>query len=62
VHDGVSSKTPQGLARGKVARVISTHTSVDGKTVAASKSTPHYEVESEKSASTPFIAATRCSV
>ncbi|WP_336298112.1 DUF2945 domain-containing protein [Paraburkholderia bryophila] len=30
-------------------RVISTHTSVDGRTVDASPSDPHYEVESDKS-------------
>jgi Protein of unknown function (DUF2945). len=30
-------------------RVISTHTTVDGRTVDASSSDPHYEVESEKS-------------
>ncbi|MGF6774690.1 hypothetical protein P3T18_007210 [Paraburkholderia sp. GAS199] len=47
--DRVSWNTPQGMTHGKVVRVISTHTTVDGRTVDASKSDPHYEVESEKS-------------
>ncbi|WP_144108363.1 DUF2945 domain-containing protein [Paraburkholderia sp. BCC1886] len=49
VHDRVSWNTPQGMTHGKVVRVISTHTSVDGHTVDASKDDPQYEVESEKS-------------
>jgi hypothetical protein len=49
LHDRVSWNTPQGLTQGKIVRVISTHTTVDGRTVDASKSDPHYEVESEKS-------------
>jgi hypothetical protein len=47
--DGVSWNTPQGVTHGKVVRVISTHTTVEGRTVNASTSDPHYEVESEKS-------------
>ncbi|MFM0738895.1 DUF2945 domain-containing protein [Paraburkholderia xenovorans] len=47
--DRVSWNTPQGLTHGKVVRVISTNTTVDGRTVDASKSEPHYEVASEKS-------------
>ncbi|ASL43037.1 hypothetical protein bAD24_I06085 [Burkholderia sp. AD24] len=49
LHDRVSWNTPQGLTHGKIVRVISTHTSVDGRTVDASASDPHYEVESDKS-------------
>jgi hypothetical protein len=49
INDRVSWNTPQGLTHGKVVRVISSHTNVDGRTVAASKADPHYEVESEKS-------------
>lgn len=49
LHDRVSWNTPQGVTQGKIVRVISTHSSVDGRTVAASKTDPHYEVESEKS-------------
>ncbi|WP_345813428.1 DUF2945 domain-containing protein [Paraburkholderia sp. PREW-6R] len=49
VHDRVSWNTPQGMTHGKVVRVISTHTTVDGHAVAASKDEPQYEVESEKS-------------
>jgi hypothetical protein len=48
-HDRVSWNTPQGMTTGKIVRVISTHTEVDGRTVAASKTDLHYEVESEKS-------------
>jgi hypothetical protein len=47
--DRVSWNTPQGVTHGKLVRVISTHTTVDGKTVDASASDPHYEVQSEKS-------------
>ncbi|MFM0173205.1 hypervirulence associated TUDOR domain-containing protein [Paraburkholderia sediminicola] len=47
--DRVSWTTPQGLTHGKVVRVISTHTTVNGRTIDASTSDPHYEVESEKS-------------
>ncbi|MFM0646809.1 DUF2945 domain-containing protein [Paraburkholderia bryophila] len=49
LHDRVSWNTPQGLTHGKIVRVISTHTSVDGRTVDASASDRHYEVESDKS-------------
>ncbi|WP_144145532.1 DUF2945 domain-containing protein [Paraburkholderia sp. BCC1884] len=49
LHDRVSWNTPQGPTQGKIVRVISTHTSVDGHTVAATTTDPHYEVESEKS-------------
>jgi hypothetical protein len=49
LHDRVSWNTPQGLTHGKIVRVISTHTAVDGRTVDASPSDPHYEVESDKS-------------
>lgn len=49
LHDRVSWNTPQGMTQGKIVRVISTHATVDGRTVDASKSDPHYEVESEKS-------------
>jgi hypothetical protein len=48
-HDRVSWNTPRGFSQGKVVHVISTYTTVDGKTVDASKSDPRYEVESEKS-------------
>jgi hypothetical protein len=48
-HDRVSWNTPQGVTHGKIVRVISTHTTVHGRTVDASESDPHYEVESEKS-------------
>jgi hypothetical protein len=47
--DRVSWNTPQGVTHGKVVRVISTHTTVDGRTVDASTADPHYEVQSEKS-------------
>ncbi|HEY2605227.1 MULTISPECIES: hypervirulence associated TUDOR domain-containing protein [unclassified Paraburkholderia] len=46
-HDRVSWNTPQGVTQSKVVRVISTHTTVDGRTVDASKSDPHCEVESD---------------
>jgi hypothetical protein len=49
LHDRVSWNTPQGLTQGEIVRVISTHTTVDGRTVDASEHDPHYEVESEKS-------------
>jgi hypothetical protein len=49
LNDHVSWNTPQGMTHGKVVRVISTHTTLDGHTVAASKEDPHYEVESDKS-------------
>lgn len=49
LHDRVSWNTPQGLTHGKIVRVISTHTSVAGRTVDASPPDPHYEVESDKS-------------
>lgn len=48
-EDRVSWNTPQGVTHGKVVRVISSCTTVDGRTVNASKSEPQYEVESEKS-------------
>lgn len=48
-HDRVSWNTPQGVTHGKIVRVISSRTSVDGRTVDASKDDPHYEVESDKS-------------
>ena len=48
-HDRVSWNTPQGITQGKVVRVISTRTSVNGRTVDASTSDPHYEVQAEKS-------------
>jgi hypothetical protein len=34
-HDRVSRNTPRGVTQGKVVRVISTHTTVDGKSVDA---------------------------
>jgi hypothetical protein len=37
------------MTQGRIVRVISTHTTVDGRTIDASESDPHYEVESEKS-------------
>ena len=49
LHDRVSWNTPQGVTHGRIVRVISTRETIDGRTVAASKSDPHYEVESEKS-------------
>ncbi|WP_109482665.1 DUF2945 domain-containing protein [Paraburkholderia sp. C35] len=45
----VSWNTPQGMTAGKIVRAITTHTELDGHTVAASKDDVHYEVESEKS-------------
>jgi hypothetical protein len=48
VHDRVSWNTSQGMTHGKIVRVISTHTSIEGHTVAASKEEPQYEVESDK--------------
>jgi Hypervirulence associated proteins TUDOR domain len=47
--DRVRWNTPQGMTHGTVVRVISTRTTVDGRTVDASKSDLYYEVESEKS-------------
>ncbi|NPT34720.1 DUF2945 domain-containing protein [Paraburkholderia xenovorans] len=47
--DRVGWNTPQGVTQGKVVRVISAHTTVQGRTVDASPSGPHYEVQSEKS-------------
>lgn len=47
--DRVAWNTPQGVTHGKVVRVISVHTTVEGRTVDASKSDPHYEVQSETS-------------
>ncbi|HZZ09763.1 MAG TPA: DUF2945 domain-containing protein [Paraburkholderia sp.] len=49
LNDRVSWNTPQGMTQGRIVRVISTHTTVDGRTVDASPADPHYEVESEKS-------------
>ncbi|WP_244849194.1 DUF2945 domain-containing protein [Caballeronia sp. SL2Y3] len=49
VHDHVSWNTPQGETTGRVVRVISERTTLDGHTVNASKDDPHYEVESDKS-------------
>ncbi|EIM98224.1 hypothetical protein WQE_25207 [Paraburkholderia hospita] len=37
------------MTTGKIVRAITTHTELDGHTVAASKNDVHYEVESEKS-------------
>lgn len=47
--DRVDWNTPQGMTTGKIVRAITTHTKLDGHTVAASKDDVHYEVESEKS-------------
>jgi 2-hydroxychromene-2-carboxylate isomerase len=47
--DRVSWNTPQRVTHGKIVRVISTHTTMDGRTIDASTSDPHYEVQSEKS-------------
>ncbi|ALL65197.1 Protein of unknown function (DUF2945) [Paraburkholderia caribensis MBA4] len=47
--DRVDWNTPQGMTTGKIVRAITTHTELDGHTVAASKDDVHYEVESEKS-------------
>jgi hypothetical protein len=49
LHDHVSWNTPQGETTGRVVRVITTHTKLDGHEIAASKDEPHYEVESDKS-------------
>ncbi|NKJ45208.1 hypothetical protein CIC12_00285 [Burkholderia sp. SG-MS1] len=49
LHDRVSWNTPRGMTQGKVVRVISTRTTVDGKSIDASESDPRYEVESDKS-------------
>ena len=48
-HDRVSWNTPQGATQGEVVRVITHRMTVAGRTVAASKDDPHYEVASEKS-------------
>jgi hypothetical protein len=48
-NDHVSWNTPQGETSGHVVRIITERTTVDGHTVDASSSEPHYEVESEKS-------------
>jgi len=47
--DRVDWNTPQGMTTGKIVRAITTHSELDGHTVAASKDDVHYEVESEKS-------------
>jgi hypothetical protein len=49
LHDHVKWKTPQGETSGKIVRVITSHTKLDGHDVAASKDDPHFEVESDKS-------------
>ncbi|GAB5094983.1 hypervirulence associated TUDOR domain-containing protein [Caballeronia sp. HLA56] len=49
LHDHVSWNTPQGETTGHVVKAIHERTTVDGHTVNASKSDPHYEVESDKS-------------
>ncbi|MDE1182288.1 DUF2945 domain-containing protein [Paraburkholderia sp.] len=49
LHDPVEWNTPQGMTTGKIVRVITSHTTLDGHPVAASKDDPHYEVESDKS-------------
>ncbi|KMZ13947.1 hypothetical protein BHUM_02281 [Candidatus Burkholderia humilis] len=49
LHDHVSWNTPQGETTGKIVKVITEHTKIDGHTVSASKDDPHYEVESDKS-------------
>ncbi|WP_277188470.1 DUF2945 domain-containing protein [Caballeronia sp. BR00000012568055] len=49
LHDHVSWNTPQGETTGRIVRVITQHTKLDGHEVAASKDDPHYEVESDKS-------------
>lgn len=46
--DHVTWNTPQGMATGTVVRRIIRDTELDGRTVAASKDDPHYEVESEE--------------
>jgi hypothetical protein len=48
-HDHVSWNTPQGETTGRVTRIITQRTTLDGHTVAASPSEPHYEVQSDKS-------------
>ncbi|MBN3767046.1 DUF2945 domain-containing protein [Burkholderia sp. Ac-20365] len=47
--DRVNWNTPQGMTTGIIVRAITTHTELDGHTVAATKDDVHYEVESEKS-------------
>jgi hypothetical protein len=49
LHDHVSWNTPQGQTTGKIVRVITSHTKLDGHEVSASREEPHYEVESDKS-------------
>ncbi|NML33053.1 hypervirulence associated TUDOR domain-containing protein [Paraburkholderia antibiotica] len=49
LHDRVSWNTPQGITHGRIVRVISTRSTVDGKIVDGSEVDPHYEVVSEKS-------------
>ena len=60
LKDHVSWNTPQGMTHGTIVRVISTRTTVDGRTVDASKSDPYYEVEVRRAASMPFMVAMRC--
>jgi hypothetical protein len=49
LHDHVSWNTPQGETTGRIVRVISERTKVDGHAINASHDDPHYEVESDKS-------------
>lgn len=48
-HDHVAWNTPQGLTHGKIVRIISKPTTVDGHAVDASEDDPRYEVASDKS-------------
>ena len=47
--DKVEWNTPQGKTQGKVVEKLTSHTEVNGQSVAASDDDPRYVVESEKS-------------
>ena len=49
LHDHVSWNTPQGETTGRIVRIVTVRTTLDGHTVDASHDDPHFEVESDKS-------------
>ena len=49
LHDHVSWNTPQGETTGRIVRIVTERTTLDGHTVDASHDDPHFEVESDKS-------------
>jgi hypothetical protein len=49
LHDHVSWNTPQGETTGRIVRIVTERTTLDGHTVNASRDDPHFEVESDKS-------------